>query len=108
MTRTALAYAGSCAVIIAGLMSAVTAQAQSDLSPAKSNCDSKTGCANYATGNVTSQNPAAAPSNSSSPYSSGDPSPAKSNCDTKTGCANYSTGNVTSQNPAQQNQNQKK
>jgi len=103
MGRNALAYAGSCLVIVAGLMSAGAVQAQqqagSDLSPAKSNCDSKTGCANYATGDVTNQNPAAA-HNSAAPYSAGDPSPAKSNCDSKTGCANYSTGNVSPANPA--------
>jgi hypothetical protein len=89
-------------VIVAGLLSAVTAQAQSDLSPAKSNCDSKTGCANYATGDLTKQNPAAGPSNAASPYT-GDPSPAKSNCDnSQTGCSNYATGSTTPNNPLKQ------
>ncbi len=108
MGRHALAYTGSCLVILAGLLSATTAQAQSDLSPAKSNCDSKTGCANYATGDVTKQNPAAGPSNAAGgPYDSG-PSPAKSNCDnTQTGCANYATGGTTPNNPAKQPQPQK-
>ena len=93
---------GSCLVIGAGLLLPAVGHAQSDLSPAKSNCDSKTGCANYATGNVTNQNPMEqhnSTANAGAPYSSGDPSPAKSNCDTKTGCANYSTGNVSPANP---------
>jgi hypothetical protein len=105
--RNALAYTGSCLVIVAGLLSAVTAQAQSDLSPAKSNCDTKTGCASYVTGDVTKQNPAAMPSNAAGPYDSG-PSPAKSNCDNpQTGCANYATGSQSTNNPAKQPQQQK-
>ena len=103
MGRHALAYTGSCLVIVAGLFSAVGAQAQSDYSPAKNNCDTKTGCANYATGNVTNQNPAmAAPSNASGgPYDSG-PSSRQSRIATlpKTGCANYATGSQSPNNPA--------
>jgi hypothetical protein len=107
MTRQAtIAVAGKLAVLV-GLLSATAAYAQqgasSDLSPAKSNCDSKTGCANYATGNVTSKNPTTAPANSMSATGpGGDLSPAKSNCDSNTGCANYSTGDVTKDKPAQQ------
>jgi hypothetical protein len=94
-------------VVIAGLLSAATAQAQSDLSPAKSNCDSKTGCANYSTGDVTNKNPAAGPSTANAPYS-GDPSPAKSNCDnSQTGCANYATGDSSANNPTKSPQQQK-
>jgi hypothetical protein len=107
MTRQTLA--GACKVaILFGLLSTSAAYAQggnppgSDLSPAKSNCSSPTGCANYATGNVTSQNPAAAASGSYSPTGpGGDLSPAKSNCDSPTGCASYATGNETKDNPAQ-------
>ena len=107
MTRTT-SLAGACGVfVLASLLSmgGVYAQQQKtqDLSPAKSNCDSSTGCANYSTGNVTNQNPMQQ-SNATAPYSQGgsDLSPAKSNCDSKTGCADYSTGNVTPANPAQQ------
>jgi len=108
MTRQ-ITLVGACKVaILFGLLSASAAYAQggnppgSDLSPAKSNCSSPTGCANYATGNVTSQNPAAAASGSYSPTGpGGDLSPAKSNCDSPTGCANYATGNQTKDNPAQ-------
>lgn len=103
MARSVLAYAGSCAVIMVGLLSAGVGQAQqqngTDLSPAKSNCDTKTGCANYSTGDVTSQNPMQQ-TNSNAPYDRGGANPAQSNCDTKTGCANYSTGDVTKANPA--------
>lgn len=110
MGRHALAYTGSCLVIVAGMFAASGALAQSDYSPAKNNCDTKTGCANYATGNVTNQNPAAmaAPSNASGgPYDSG-PSPAKSNCDVaQTGCANYATGSQSPNNPAKPPQQQK-
>jgi hypothetical protein len=108
MARNALAQIGSCVVIVAGLLYPAVGQAQSDLSPAKSNCDSKTGCANYATGNVTNQNPTDSHNtNAMSAAGDSDLSPAKSNCDTKTGCANYSTGNVTPANPTQQNMQQK-
>ena len=107
-------FVGACKIaILAGMLSATAAYAQSgsppgsDLSPAKSNCDSTTGCANYATGSQTSQNPAAEPRNATSPYS-GDPSPAKSNCDTATGCANYETGQPTKQNPTQPSTGQQK
>ncbi len=106
MTRT-MSLAGTCGVfMLASLLSVGGAYAQQqngqDLSPAKSNCDSKTGCADYATGSVTNKNPTAQ-TNSTAPYSqSGGLSPAKSNCDSKTGCADYSTGNVTPANPAQQ------
>jgi hypothetical protein len=93
-------------VVTIGLLSAGVGYAQSELSPAKSNCDSKTGCASYETGNVTNKNPLQ-PSNSAAPYSQGDPSPAKSNCDSKTGCANYSTGDATKANPANPMQPQK-
>jgi hypothetical protein len=109
MSRNALAYMGSCLVIVGGLLAATSAQAQSDYSPAKNNCDTKTGCANYATGDTTKANPAmAAPSNAAGgPYDSG-PSPAKSNCDNpQTGCANYATGSQSPTNPAKQPQQQK-
>jgi hypothetical protein len=103
MARNVLAHAGSCAVIMVGLLSAAVGQAQQqsgmDLSPAKSNCDSKTGCANYSSGNVTSQNPMQM-NNSKSPYDQGGANPAQSNCDSKTGCADYSSGNITKTNPA--------
>ena len=105
---------GACKVaVLVGLLSATGAYAQngnppgSDLSPAKSNCNSTVGCANYATGDQTTQNPAAAPRNSNSPYDAG-PSPAKSNCDTATGCANYETGQPTKDNPAQPKADQQK
>jgi hypothetical protein len=91
--------------IVLGLLSASPALAQQqpgmDLSPAKSNCDSKTGCANYSTGNVTSQNPMQQP-NSNSPYDQSGTNPAQSNCDSKTGCASYSTGQPSTANPAKQ------
>jgi hypothetical protein len=107
MARNVLAYAGSCAVIMVGLFAATVGQAQQqsggDLSPAKSNCDSKTGCANYSTGNVTNQNPMQT-NNSNSPYDKGGANPAQSNCDSKTGCANYSTGDTTKANPANPSQ----
>jgi hypothetical protein len=111
MTRQ-MTLAGACTLaIVAGLLSGTPAYAQSgspgsDLSPAKSNCNSPTGCANYETGNLTNQNPAAGKSNANSATGpGGDLSPAKSNCDSPTGCANYSTGNTTSQNPVQPNSN---
>ncbi|HEY1505667.1 MAG TPA: hypothetical protein VGF92_15270 [Stellaceae bacterium] len=99
MGRNVLTQVGSCLVIAAGLLAPAVGYAQSDLSPAKSNCDSKTGCANYSTGNVTSQNPMQQ-TNSNSPYDQGGTSPAQSNCDSKTGCASYSTGDQTKTNPA--------
>jgi hypothetical protein len=66
MTRNALAHVGSYAVIIAGLLVPAVSYAansnspydQSGTNPAQSNCDSKTGCASYATGDVTKANPA--------------------------------------------------
>ena len=65
MTRSALAHVGSYAVIIAGLLIPAVSYADSSspydqpgTNPAQSNCDSKTGCANYATGNRTRANPA--------------------------------------------------
>ena len=98
------------AALLIGLLSATAAYAQQgaggDLSPAKSNCDSKTGCANYSTGNVTNQNPLQT-SNSTSPYDQPGTNPAQSNCDSKTGCASYSTGGQTKTNPAQPSQQQK-
>jgi hypothetical protein len=110
MARHALTYLASGAVIATGLLFAGVGYAQSDQSPAKSNCDTKTGCANYETGNVTNQNPMQKEqqqSNAPSPYDNG-PSPAKSNCDTPTGCANYETGDQTKTNPAQPMQQQQK
>jgi hypothetical protein len=58
MTRNALAHIGSYAVIIAGLLVPAVSYAansnspydQSGTNPAQSNCDSKTGCASYSTG----------------------------------------------------------
>src|SRR5262249_27724420 len=87
-----------------GLLSATAAYAQQgaggDLSPAKNNCSSATGCANYPTGNTTSTNPTATQRNVTSPTGpGGDLSPAKSNCDSPTGCANYPTGAPTKSNP---------
>ena len=65
MTRHALAHVGSYAVIIAGLMLPAASYAansnspynDSGANPAKSNCDSKTGCANYSTGDRTRVKP---------------------------------------------------
>lgn len=63
MSRNALAV-----VIIAGLLAPAASYAasnsnspynQTGTNPAQSNCDSKTGCANYSTGNRTRVNPAA-------------------------------------------------
>lgn len=99
MGRNVLTQAGACFVIVAGLLAPAVSYAQSDLSPAKNNCDTKTGCANYSTGNVTSQNPMQQ-TNSNSPYNQGGTNPAQSNCDSKTGCASYSTGDQTKTNPA--------
>lgn len=110
MARRAITHLASGVVITAGLLFAGVGHAQSDLSPGKSNCDSKTGCANYETGNITNQNPLQKQqqqSNAPSPYDNG-PSPAKSNCDTPTGCANYSTGDQTKTNPQPMQQQQKK
>ena len=107
MARNIWTHAGSCVVIAVGLLSASVGYAQQqsgmDLSPAKSNCDTKTGCANYSTGNVTNQNPMQQ-TNSNSPYDQGGANPAQSNCDSKTGCADYSTGNVSKTNPANPSQ----
>lgn len=103
----ALTYLASGVVISTGLLFAGASYAQSDLSPAKSNCDSKTGCASYETGNVTNKNPLQT-NNSNSPYNQTGTNPAQSNCDSKTGCANYSTGDQTKTNPAQPMQQQKK
>jgi hypothetical protein len=58
MTRNALAHVGSYVVIIAGLLVPAVSYAansnspydQGGANPAQSNCDSKTGCANYPTG----------------------------------------------------------
>jgi hypothetical protein len=65
MTRNALAHVGSYAVIIAGLLVPAVSYAansnspydQSGTNPAQSNCDSKTGCASYATGDLTKAKP---------------------------------------------------
>ncbi|HEY1506454.1 MAG TPA: hypothetical protein VGF92_19270 [Stellaceae bacterium] len=99
MTQNMFRHLASGVVVTIGLLSAGAGYAQSDLSPAKSNCDSKTGCANYSTGNVTSKNPMQQ-TNSNSPYDQGGTNPAQSNCDSKTGCASYSTGDQTKANPA--------
>jgi hypothetical protein len=65
MTRSALAQVGSYAVIIAGLLVPAASYAASNspydqggTNPAQSNCDSKTGCASYATGQRTKARPA--------------------------------------------------
>jgi hypothetical protein len=65
MTRNALAHIGSCVVIIAGLLVPAVSYAASSspydqpgTNPAQSNCNSKTGCANYSTGDRTMTNPA--------------------------------------------------
>jgi len=109
MAQRLLAQMGSCVVIIAGLLAPTVGYAQSDLSPAKSNCDSKTGCADYSTGDVTNKNPLQQSQGtaSNSPYDQPGTNPAQSNCDSKTGCANYSTGDQTKANPAQPQQQKK-
>ncbi|HWE75394.1 MAG TPA: hypothetical protein VG328_19700 [Stellaceae bacterium] len=69
MTRNAFAYA----VIIAGLLVPAASYAansnapydQGGTNPAQSNCDSKTGCASYATGNRTRATPVHSRSHSS-------------------------------------------
>jgi len=65
MTRNALAHIGSYVVIVAGLLVPTVSYAASNspydqpgTNPAQSNCDSKTGCASYATGDQTKTNPA--------------------------------------------------
>ena len=65
MTRSALAHVGSYAVIIAGLLAPAVSFADSSspydqpgTNPAQSNCNSKTGCAGYVTGDKTKANPA--------------------------------------------------
>ena len=65
-----LTYLVSGVVIVAGLLAPTVSYAQCDLSPARNNCDTKTGCANYSIGNVTSQNPMQQ-TNSNSPYDQG-------------------------------------
>jgi hypothetical protein len=73
MTRNALAHVGSYVVIIAGLLVPAVSYAansnspydQPGFNPAQSNCDSKTGCANYSTGDKTKTNPARSRSHSS-------------------------------------------
>ncbi len=65
MSRNALAHIGSYAVIIAGLLAPAASYAansgspydQGGTNPAQSNCDSKTGCASYATGDLTKTKP---------------------------------------------------
>ena len=106
MVRHVLTQAGSCVVIVAGLLAPAVSYAQSDLNPAKNNCDTKTGCANYSSGNVTNKNPLQS-SNSTAPYDQTGTNPAQSNCDSKTGCASYSTGDQTKANPAQLQQQKK-
>jgi hypothetical protein len=111
MTRNALAHIGSYAVIIAGLLVPTVSYAantgpydQPGTNPAQSNCDSKTGCANYPTGDRTRASPAAA--NSASPYDQGGANPAQSNCGSRTGCANYPTGDRSRAKPARASQAQ--
>jgi len=66
MTRNALAHIGSYVVIVAGLLVPAVSYAansnspydQPGTNPAQSNCNSKTGCANYSTGDRTRANPA--------------------------------------------------
>ncbi len=66
MTRNTLAHVGSYVVIIAGLLVPAASYAANSNSPydtlgtnpAQSNCDSKTGCASYSTGDQTKTNPA--------------------------------------------------
>jgi len=66
MTPNALAHVGSYLVIIAGLLVPTVSYAansnspynQSGTNPAQSNCDSKTGCANYSTGDRSRATPA--------------------------------------------------
>ena len=65
MSRSALAHVGSYAVILAGLLLPAASYAansnspydQTGTNPAQSNCDSKTGCASYSTGDRTKANP---------------------------------------------------
>jgi hypothetical protein len=99
--RMGTASAFTLAIVAGGLLFAGSAFAQqgNDLSPAKSNCASSSGCANYPTGDVSKSNPAAQPKNEAQ-NAAGDYSPAKSNCATPTGCANYPTGDVSKANPS--------
>jgi hypothetical protein len=111
MTPNALARVGSYAVIIAGLLVPAVSYAassspydQSGTNPAQSNCDSKTGCASYATGDLTKAKPGKAKAvrsaaSSNSPYDQTGTNPAQSNCDSKTGCASYATGDRTRVKP---------
>jgi hypothetical protein len=125
MARNALAQVGSCVVIIMGLLSPAMGQSQQqsggDLGPGKSNCDSKTGCANYSSGNVTNQSPMET-HNSTAPYSQGSsdaansisaaaskspPVPAGSNCDDIYHCPNFvTTGDQIKDNSSQPQQQQ--
>lgn len=65
MVRNALVHVASSAVIVAGLLVPAVSYAansnspynQTGTNPAQSNCDSKTGCASYATGNRTKARP---------------------------------------------------
>jgi len=66
MARNALAHVGSYVVIIAGLLAPAVSYAansnspydQGGANPAQSNCDSKTGCASYSTGDRSRARPA--------------------------------------------------
>ena len=58
MRRNALAQVGAYIVIVGGLLVPAVGHAQSDYSPAKNNCSTRTGCADYATGDRTKTNPA--------------------------------------------------
>ena len=112
MTRHALAQVGSYAVIIAGLLVPAVSYAagpydSQGANPASNNCDTKTGCANYSSGNTTTTNPLQT-SNSKSPYDQAGGNPASNNCDSKTGCANYSTGDQTKKPASPQPQQQQK
>ena len=73
MTPSALAHVGSYLVIIAGLLVPTVSYAansnspydQSGTNPAQSNCDSRTGCANYSTGDRSHATPARSSSRAS-------------------------------------------
>ena len=58
MRRNALAQVGAYIVIVGGLLVPAVGHAQSDYSPAKNNCSTRTGCADYATGDRTKTSPA--------------------------------------------------
>jgi hypothetical protein len=72
MTRNALGHVGAYIVIVGGLLVPAVGHAQSNYSPydnqpspAKNNCDTPTGCANYETGDRSRGSPARSSSRAS-------------------------------------------